>query len=228
MDNTEKVVVVCPGCKAKIRANKKSEDRVVNCPKCQTELIIKGCEIFDLEDHNQQIFTKNNFKSDQTTPRSKNVSTDKPFSINQDKERNSSKPNITSTSHLGAKQRFVPESSEKQINTKYCHHCGEMISLLAEICPKCGVRQSRILGSNSDDSDSRKIVAALLAFFLGCFGAHWFYLGDSKKGLIYLLVSIVGLVLILPPLIIGLISMVDAITFLSMKNSVFSQKYPIE
>ncbi len=35
-----------------------------------------------------------------------------------------------------------------------------------------------------------KIVAGLLAIFLGCYGAQHFYLGDNKKAIIYLVVSL--------------------------------------
>ena len=33
---------------------------------------------------------------------------------------------------------------------------------------------------------NKRIIAAALAFFLGCFGAHKFYLGLNKAGIIYL------------------------------------------
>lgn len=29
----------------------------------------------------------------------------------------------------------------KKENEKYCHECGEIIRAIAEICPKCGIRQ---------------------------------------------------------------------------------------
>jgi len=60
-----------------------------------------------------------------------------------------------------------------------------------------------------------KIVAALLAFFLGGFGIHWFYLGNKNKGLIYLLVSIFGSILIFPTFVIGVLALIDAIVFLT-------------
>jgi TM2 domain-containing membrane protein YozV len=40
-----------------------------------------------------------------------------------------------------------------------------------------------------------KIVAALLAFFLGSLGIHSFYMGQKKKGLIQLGLSVVGIIL---------------------------------
>ena len=41
----------------------------------------------------------------------------------------------------------------------------------------------------------KKIVAALLAFFLGAYGAHNFYLGYKRNAIIQLVVSIVGILL---------------------------------
>ncbi len=43
--------------------------------------------------------------------------------------------------------------------------------------------------------DKSKIVAALLAFFLGGFGVHDFYLGNKRNGIIKLLGTILGIVL---------------------------------
>lgn len=42
-----------------------------------------------------------------------------------------------------------------------------------------------------------KIVAALLAFFLGGFGVHSFYMGNKKKGFIQLGATIVGIALVI-------------------------------
>ncbi len=42
-----------------------------------------------------------------------------------------------------------------------------------------------------------KIVAALLAFFLGNLGIHSFYMGNKKKGFIQLGVTVVGIVLLI-------------------------------
>jgi TM2 domain-containing membrane protein YozV len=53
-----------------------------------------------------------------------------------------------------------------------------------------------------------KIVAALLAFFLGLFGVHSFYMGNKKKGLIQLGLGVLGLVLT----IVGLASAVTSAT----------------
>ena len=78
-------------------------------------------------------------------------------------------------------ERFRRELQE----TKFCFRCGKSIDNLAEICPHCGVRQQ----SATSRSGKNKLVAALLAFFLGWIGIHKFYLGRNGWGLLYLLFS---------------------------------------
>ncbi len=45
----------------------------------------------------------------------------------------------------------------------------------------------------ADSAPKTKIVAGLLGIFLGGFGAHKFYLGDTKAAIIRLVVSVVTL-----------------------------------
>ena len=54
--------------------------------------------------------------------------------------------------------------------------------------------------------DNEMVIAALLAFFLGGFGAHWFYLGERGRGMARLLVTLGGLLLY----IIGAVMIVAA------------------
>ena len=62
-----------------------------------------------------------------------------------------------------------------------------------------------------------KIAAALLAFFLGSFGAHRFYLGQMGKGLIYLLFCWT----IIP----SIVAIVDCVIFATMDDQRFNDKY---
>ena len=45
--------------------------------------------------------------------------------------------------------------------------------------------------ATTQKSDKTKLVAGLLGIFLGGFGAHKFYVGDSKAGVIRLVVTLV-------------------------------------
>ena len=78
----------------------------------------------------------------------------------------------------------------KQENEKYCTECGVLINIKAEICPKCGVRQSiQSTPINSEITEQRNkwIVCLLLCWFLGVFGAHRFYTGHTALGVVQLL-----------------------------------------
>jgi TM2 domain-containing membrane protein YozV len=62
-----------------------------------------------------------------------------------------------------------------------------------------------------------KLLAILLAFFLGSFGIHKFYLNDSKWGIIYLVFCWTGI-----PTMLGLF---EAVYYLLMSEETFQQKY---
>ncbi|WP_046004625.1 TM2 domain-containing protein [Pseudoalteromonas rubra] len=107
----------------------------------------------------------------------------------------------------------------KEVDEKFCSDCGAVIKAKAEICPKCGVRQSAppgALGSTAANGKSR-VAAALFAFFLGSFGAHKFYLGQVGLGVLYLFFCWT--------FIPALISLIEFILFLTMSDEAFNQKY---
>jgi TM2 domain-containing membrane protein YozV len=64
-----------------------------------------------------------------------------------------------------------------------------------------------------------KIVAALLAFFLGALGIHHFYLGSTMAGVVILVASIFTCGAA------GIISFVEFIMLLIMKDEEFDARY---
>ena len=62
-----------------------------------------------------------------------------------------------------------------------------------------------------------KTTATVLCFFLGGFGIHRFYLGQTGLGVLYLVFCWT--------LIPGLIALIDFIGFLLMSEETFNQKY---
>jgi TM2 domain-containing membrane protein YozV len=76
-----------------------------------------------------------------------------------------------------------------------------------------------------------RLAAALLAFFLGGFGAHWFYLGRRDWGAWYLAGWLVSWLLTtilvgwIGVLVIGCACLFDFVTLLSMDPSAFDAKY---
>jgi TM2 domain-containing membrane protein YozV len=111
------------------------------------------------------------------------------------------------------------DSVQKGADQKYCSDCAAVISIKAELCPKCGVRQSAAVGSLGAVAPNGKsrIAAALLAFFLGGFGVHKFYLGSVGLGLLYLL--------FFWTFIPSIVAFIEFIIFLTMSDEAFAQKY---
>jgi TM2 domain-containing membrane protein YozV/ribosomal protein L40E len=112
-------------------------------------------------------------------------------------------------------------SMQKGPDEKFCIECGGIIKAKAEICPKCGVRQlpapfKANLGPVASNGKSR-VAAALLAFFLGGFGAHKFYLGQTGKGILYLV--------FFWTFIPSIIAFVEFILLLVMSDEEFNRKY---
>lgn len=94
----------------------------------------------------------------------------------------------------------------------YCRGCGKEIHELAETCPSCGVPQN----ITAPGGGKSKVVAALLALFLGALGIHRFYLGQWW-GLFYLLFCWTG--------IPSLISFIETIVFLLSNKQNWDNKY---
>lgn len=113
----------------------------------------------------------------------------------------------------------MAEIVQKAIDEKFCSECGAIIKAKAEICPKCGVRQSappNSLAAVAQNGKS-KLAAALFALLLGGIGIHKFYLGSVGWGIVYLLFCWTFI-----PAIIGLI---EGILLLVMSESDFNRKY---
>jgi TM2 domain-containing membrane protein YozV len=70
-------------------------------------------------------------------------------------------------------------------------------------------------------TDRNKLVAALLAFFVGVFGVHRFYLGRTGSGVVMLILTctFVGLA------VTGIWAFIDFIRFLVMSDAEFAQRY---
>jgi TM2 domain-containing membrane protein YozV len=76
-------------------------------------------------------------------------------------------------------------------------------------------------GPRAVRSDRNKLVAALLAFFIGTLGVHRFYLGRTGSGIVMLVLSItvIGLIATVPWAII------DMIRYLMMSDEEFADRY---
>ncbi|WP_243388840.1 TM2 domain-containing protein [Bifidobacterium simiarum] len=66
-------------------------------------------------------------------------------------------------------------------------------------------------------SSKSKIAAGLLGIFLGCFGVHNFYLGNTGKALAQLLLTVVGWIVVIGPAVAGLWGLVEGILIIASK-----------
>lgn len=73
--------------------------------------------------------------------------------------------------------------------------------------------------------DRNKIVAALLAFFLGVLGVHKFYLGRTTAGVIMLIGGTLGWLLFLPGAVVAVIAVVECIIYLITPDEEFERRY---
>lgn len=74
-----------------------------------------------------------------------------------------------------------------------------------------------------------RIVAGLLAIFLGCFGIHKFYLGYNSAGIIMLAVTLAGSLfsLGLAGMVVGVIGLIEGVIYLVMGQASFDRTYTL-
>jgi TM2 domain-containing membrane protein YozV len=93
----------------------------------------------------------------------------------------------------------------------FCNSCGKEVAAAAEFCPNCGNNMKAAAsaanpvvqpqydqqtgaqtGTESRVSAKTKKVTFLLAFFLGAYGAHRFYVGKIKSAIAMLILTIIA------------------------------------
>lgn len=92
----------------------------------------------------------------------------------------------------------------------FCRGCGKEIHKEAVACPSCGAPQKTA-------SSKSRISAALLAFFLGGFGVHKFYLGKIGQGFLYLIFCWT--------FIPSIVAFIEFIIYLCTSDEDFARKY---
>lgn len=116
---------------------------------------------------------------------------------------------------------FAPTNGDK-----FCPHCGAEIKTGQAICLKCGAALEDAAPAAVPTGDKSRIAAALLAIFLGGLGAHEFYLGHNKSGLIRIAIGIVGLFLMVPAA--SIIGLIEGIIYLTKSDSEFYKTYVVD
>ncbi len=112
----------------------------------------------------------------------------------------------------------INQGATKRSDEKFCHECGAVIRVKAEICPKCGVRQPMTSSSvGMLPNGKNKLTAGLFALLLGGIGVHKFYLGKVVQGVIYLLFCWT--------FIPAIVALIEGIVYLTMSDEEFAAKY---
>ena len=76
---------------------------------------------------------------------------------------------------------------------KFCISCGTQMDDSQQFCPSCGAQQNAAGGTvtPSGNGGKSKMAAGLLGLFLGAWGVHNFYLGNTGRGVAQIIVTIV-------------------------------------
>lgn len=94
--------------------------------------------------------------------------------------------------------------------------------------PTSPVPTQQSLNYAVEPQPKQRMVAALLAIFLGTFGIHKFYIGNKKAGIIYCVIS-VGLCWLagIPTIIMEIIGIIEGIQYLTKTKTdeEFNDKY---
>ncbi|MCR5194443.1 MAG: NINE protein [Alphaproteobacteria bacterium] len=103
----------------------------------------------------------------------------------------------------------------------YCRECGYKHSDKAKCCPKCGYVTEDTLTSKANKLTNGKSIAVylVLAWFLGIWGGHKFYVGKNGQGIAMLLMGTIGWLLILPGVAVCIWALVDFIVGLCNINT---------
>lgn len=72
----------------------------------------------------------------------------------------------------------------------YCANCGNPVNADAAVCLNCGVAIKNAAAINGDLAGKDKVTMALICFFLGGLGIHNFMMGETKKGVVKIVLSL--------------------------------------
>lgn len=76
----------------------------------------------------------------------------------------------------------------KNVGSNFCGNCGKPVTPGSAVCMSCGYALTPAVNPDSKS----KMAAGLLGIFLGAFGVHNFYLGNTGKAVAQLLISVLS------------------------------------
>ena len=114
---------------------------------------------------------------------------------------------------------------------KFCPTCGAEPDPEAVICVKCGTSLEKtseiaaLVSTVPARAAKSKLVAGLLAIFLGAYGVHNFYLGFTGKAIAQLLITVLSCFSLL--IVSAIWGLVEGIMILTDKNNTDGQGNPL-
>lgn len=72
----------------------------------------------------------------------------------------------------------------------FCANCGAQVAPGQAICTNCGAALAAPQPAFDPSQQKSKLIAGLLGIFLGGLGIHNFYLGDTTKGILHIVLSL--------------------------------------
>lgn len=120
-----------------------------------------------------------------------------------------------------------------------CHHCSAPLMASGRrklaLCPWC--HSKTFIGNKRSFTvrkqvsacqirvDNARVLAALLAIFLGNLGLHWLYLGQDKYAAWHVVFFVLGIFFWPILIVLTLISLAQGCCFLAMPTTVFNRSY---
>ena len=92
---------------------------------------------------------------------------------------------------IGLKHECPDCNTQAGEGKNYCPHCGSKVSAWASKCPHCDTSfvEKEVEEARDLDGHSR-LGMSLLAFFLGAWGIHCFVMGEPKKGMLRIILTL--------------------------------------
>lgn len=123
----------------------------------------------------------------------------------------------------GDKFTYVSEGTYK------CVYCGTVFSVPKQSDIPIHTQPDDVVvnvqAPEYESNGKSKVAAGLLAIFLGGLGIHWFYLGKTTRGIIYLLASLFFFWTVFVPVLITIISIIEGIVILTESQESFDASY---
>ncbi len=105
---------------------------------------------------------------------------------------------------------------KKGTGSTFCENCGQPVAAGSDVCLNCGVAVKN--GAAGDLAGKDKTTMIIICLFLGGLGIHNFMMGESKKGILKIVLSLcAGLG--------GIVALIDLIKICTDKYEVNPDKF---